>query len=487
MLKNIEEIIERLKKDTNNSEDIVYRKKIIKKTKLYIIYDEPLASSDKISDFIIRSLNNISNSKITSKELLEVIENDISNFKVTTFDTYDKIGFYIHNGFTVILIDGEDKGLALETKADISRGVGTPETENTVRGARDAFTEDYQINLGLIKKRIKTSNLWVKSCNVGKYTQTKVSILSINGIVKPELVDKVYEKIKKIDIDGIINSDMIKNSIHKENKSLFPTVLTTERPDIVSKALLNGKIAVVVDNSPYVLVIPGLLNDYFKTMEDIYGKSLNVTFTRLIKFLCFFISILTPAIYIALITYNHEMIPSDLLINFAVQRDGVPFPAFFEAFIMIIAFEILKESDLRVPSFSGSALSIVGALILGEAAVNAGIVSPIMIIIISITAISSLPFSETELVNSIRWYRILFMLWASFLGIVGVILCFMFFVVKLSSVKSFGKPYLMPFAPTDFSGLKNSIVRYPLKSQKKRPSYLSNNTIRQRNDENEIS
>lgn len=487
MLKNVEEIIERLKKDTNNLEDIIYRKKMIKKTKLYIIYDEPLASSDKISDFIIRSLNNISNSKITSKDLVEAIENDISNFKVTTFDTYDKIGFYIHNGFTVILIDGEDKGLALETKADISRGVGTPETENTVRGARDAFTEDYQINMGLIKKRIKTNDLWVKSCNVGRYTQTKVSILSINGIVKTELVDKVYEKIKKIDIDGIINSDMIKNSIQKENKNIFPTVLTTERPDIVSKALLNGKIAIVVDNSPYVLVIPGLLNDYFKTMEDIYGKSLNVTFTRMIKFLCFFISILTPAIYIALITYNHEMIPSDLLINFAVQRDGVPFPAFFEAFIMIIAFEILKESDLRVPSFSGSALSIVGALILGEAAVNAGIVSPIMIIIISITAISSLPFSETELVNSIRWYRILFMLWASFLGIVGVIIAFIFFVVKLSSVKSFGKPYLMPFAPTDFAGLKNSVIKYPLNSLKKRPSYLSNNTIRQRNDKNETS
>lgn len=487
MLKNIEEVIEKLKKDTNNSEDIIYRKKIIKKTKLYIIYDEPLASSDKISNFIIRSLNNISNNKITSKNLVKVIENDISNFKVTTFNTYDKVGFYIHRGFTVILIDGEEYGLALETKADISRGVGTPETENTVRGARDAFTEDYQVNMGLIKKRIKTNDLWVKSCNVGKYTQTQVSILSINGIVKPELVNKVYEKIKKIDIDGIINSDMIKNSIQKENKNIFPTILTTERPDIVSKALLNGKIAIVVDNSPYVLVIPGLLNDYFKTMEDIYGKSLNVTFTRIIKYLCFFISILTPAIYIALITYNHEMIPSDLLINFAVQRDGVPFPAFFEAFIMIIAFEILKESDLRVPSFSGSALSIVGALILGEAAVNAGIVSPIMIIIVSITAISSLPFSETELVNSIRLYRILFMLWAAFLGIVGVIICFMFFVVKLSSVKSFGKPYLMPFAPTDFAGLKNSIVKYPLKTLKKRPSYLSNNTIRQRNDKNETS
>ena len=219
---------------------------------------------------------------------------------------------------------------------------------------------------------------------------------------------------------------MLKNLIEKENKSLFPTIKMTERPDVVAKSLLEGKVVVIVDNSPYALLIPSVLNDFFRTIEDVYGKSLNVSFTRVIKFLSFWIALLTPAVYIALVTYNQEMIPTDLLVNFATQRDGVPFPAFFEAFIMMICFEILRESDLRTPSASGNALSIVGALILGDAAVNAGIVSPIMIIVIAITAISSLPFEEQEVINSLRWYRILFMIGGSLLGMVGVVVASIF-------------------------------------------------------------
>ena len=242
--------------------------------------------------------------------------------------------------------------------------------------------------------------------------------------------------------------------------------------------LLEGKVAIVVDNSPYVLVIPVMLNDFFKTIEDLYGKSINVSFTRIIKYIAFFISILTPALYIAITTYNQEMIPTDLLVSFATQRDGVPFPAFFEAIMMMIAFEILRESDIRVPNPAGSALSIVGALILGDAAVSAGIVSPIMIIIIAITAISSLPFSEFEFTNAIRLYRLIFMLGAAFMGLIGVVVVGIFFIIKLASTKSFGKPYLIPFAPTYIEGLKNSIIKFPLRKLYKRRKFLSNNTIK---------
>ena len=174
------------------------------------------------------------------------------------------------------------------------------------------------------------------------------------------------------------------------------------------------------------------------------------------------------------------MIPTELLVSFATQRSSVPFPAFIEALMMIIAFEILRESDLRNSSFSGSALSIVGALILGEAAVNAGIVSPIMIIVVALTAISSLPFSELDLINGLRWYRLIFMLGATFLGLIGVIAVFIYFIIKLSSLKSYGKPYLMPYAPTIIEGLKDSVVKFPLKKRRKRLSYLSDNRIRQR-------
>ena len=299
------------------------------------------------------------------------------------------------------------------------------------------------------------------------------------------MVDTVKKALDKVDISGIISSENLKNLIEKENKSVFPTIMTTERPDVVSNALLEGKVVIIVDNGPYALVLPSVLNDFFKTCEDYYGKYKNVSLTRIVKFFAFFISILMPSVYISLITYNQEMIPTELLVNFATQRDGVPFPAFFEAIIMLLSFEILRESDLRVPGFTGSSLSIVGALILGDAAVQAGIVSPIMIIIIAITAISSLPFSEPELINGLRWYRILFMIGASMLGIVGVVIVFIYFIIELSSLNSFGKPYLIPYAPTYIVGLKNSLVKFPAKSLIKRRPYLSNNTIRKGSESNE--
>ena len=478
MLENTKVIIEKLKHETNEIADIVYREKIINKTKIHIIYNEPLTSSDKISDFIIRSLNNIANKKIPSKELLTVITNDISNFKYDVIDSYERLCFYLHRGFTIILIEGEKEGLALETKGDIKRGITTPDTEFAVRGAKDSFIEEYQTNIGLIKKRIKTNDLWIKNLTVGKYTTTQVGILSINSIVKKELVDIVIKKIEEIDIDGVINSDYIKNLIENENKNSFPTILTTERPDVVCKSLLEGKVVIMVDNSPYALILPVVFNDFFKTAEDIYGKSMNVSFTRIIKYMAFFISLLTPAFYIAITTYNQEMIPTDLLDSFANQRDGVPFPAFIEAIIMMISFEILRESDLRVPNASGSALSIVGALILGDAAVSAGIVSPIMIIVIAITAISSLPFSELDFINGIRWYRLLFMIGGAFLGIIGIAIVLIIYLTKVTSTKSFGKPYLMPYAPVSINGLKNSFIKMPLSKLNKRRGYLSNNTIK---------
>ena len=474
MSSGINNIIETLKKETNNAEDIVYRKKIINKETIYIIYNEPLTSSDKISDFIIRSLDSIDYRYENNKNLYEIIINDINNFKVIEINTYKDICYYLNYGFTIILFEN-NKYLALETKQNLARSISEPSTETTLRGAMDSFVEELKINIGLVRKRIKNNNLWTISNDVGKYTKTRTTIMYINGICKKELVDNVNKLIKNIDIDGITSAGNIKNLIEKENKSVFPTIQTTQRPDKVAKALLKGKIVILVDNDSYALILPSTLNDYFMSAEDSSGKSINVTFTRIIRYTAFFISLLTPALYIAITTYNQELLPTDLLISFASQRESVPFPAFFEAFIMIISFEILRESDLRIPSFSSSALSIVGALILGEAAVNAGIVSPIMIIVIAITAISALLFPEPEVINGLRWYRLLFMLGATFLGIVGVVLIFIFFLLNLSSLESFGIPYLTPFSPTNKAELKNTFIKFPTKLLNKRERYLTNN------------
>ena len=462
-------IIQRLKKETNNLPDIIYREKKIKNKKLYIIYNEPLTSSDKISDFIIRSLNNIKN--------VSDIKNSISNFKWVDVNSFEDLCTFLHAGFTIILIDGEKSHLALETKASINRSIAPPDTEFALRGSKDSFTEEYQINIGLIKKRIKNNNLWIENFKIGEYTSTNMGILYINGLADKELVNYITERIKNLKVNEILSSDYLKNLIEKENKNTLPTILTSQRPDVVSKALLEGKIAIVVDNSPYVLIIPTFFNDFFKTIEDDYGKSINVTLTRIIKYIAFLITILTPGFYIAITTYNQEMIPTDLLVSFATQRDGVPFPALIEALMMLLSFEILREGDLRIPNSAGSALSIVGALILGDAAVAAGIVSPIMIIVVAITSISSLLFSEPDFINGIRFYRLLFMIGASFLGIIGLLVIGLIFLTKLASTKSFGKPYLMPFVPINLNGLKNSIIKKPLPNLIKKGKNYYNSKI----------
>ena len=474
-MKNLEYIVNKLKTDTNNTDYTTFREKKVCGRKTTIIYIDPLTSSDKISDFIIRSLDRINKIYKKKDDLGQIIENEIDNFKIKKINTYKDLCYHLNYGFTILLIDGYDYGFALETKRNLARSISSPQTENALRGAMDSFVEDMHTNIGLIKRRIKDNNLWTESFDIGRHTTTKVSIVYINGICKPELVENVKNKIKEIDIDGIISSGAIKNLIEKENKSVFPTIFSTERPDKTCRSLLEGRIAILVDCSQFALILPIVLNDLFISTEDNFNKSINMTFTRLIRYLAFVIALFTPAIYLAMTTYNQEMLPTELLVSFASQRSSVPFPAFFEALLMALSFEILRECDLRSPTFTTSALSTVGALILGEAAVSAGIVSPIMIIVIAITALSALLFTEPEMINGIRWYRILFMIGASFMGIIGVVITGMYFIIKLCSLKSFGVPYFYPFSPISINKLKDSIIKFPTKDLNKRDKYLSNN------------
>lgn len=461
-------IINKLKKETNNQDNIIYRKKKILYKEIYLIYNETLISSSSISDFVIRSLNKI---KIpTYKNII----NKISNFKYKEINNYQDISYYLNSGFTIILIS-KSKYLALETKKDLSRGITTPTTENTPRGALDSFTENIENNIGLIKRRIKSNDLWIKKYRIGKYTDTSIALLYINSIAKEELINKVDKLLKKINIDGIIASGVLRNLIEKENKNIFPNSISSEKPYTATKYLLQGNVIILVDNDPFCLILPTTLNDNFITEEDDYNKSINVSITRIIRYITFVITLLTPGLYIAFTTYNQEVIPVELLISIAAQRKNVPFSTFTECIFMILSFEILRESDLRLPSFASSAISIVGALILGEAAVSAGIVSPIMIIVVAITAISSLIFSEPEFTNALRIYRILFMIGATILGLYGVLLMFIIFLINLSSYNYLGMPYLSPFAPPNKNIIKDSFIKFPAFSIKKRNSLLTNN------------
>ena len=472
----MQSIIKKIKLATNYNDNIIYRKKTILNKTIYLIYNETITSSDTISDFIIRSLNHIHYPTYNN------ILNHISNFKYKEINTYKDLFFYLNNGFT-ILIFSKNKFIALETRKNLSRSISSPITENTARGALDSFTENIETNLGLIKRRIKSNDLWKINYTIGKYTDTTISVLYIKSIAKKELVAKIDTLIKKINIDGIIASGNIKNLILKENKNYFPNILTTEKPYTASKYLLEGNIVILTDNDPFALILPITLNDFFISEEDDFNQSINTSLTRIIRYITFLITILTPGVYIALTTYNQEIIPTELLISIAAQRENVPFSTFVEALLMMISFEILRESDLKIPSFASSAISIVGALILGEAAVSAGIVSPIMIIVIAITSISSLIFVEPEFINALRLYRLLFMIGGALFGIHGITLILIFMLINLSSYDFLGMPYLTPFSPPLTEGFLNSIIKAPLMKLKQRNRYLSNNLVKQKTEE----
>ena len=470
-------IINKLKEETNNSSYIVYREKYINNIKIDIIYNEVLTDQDKMSNFIYRSLDHIEKIYQEKELLYDVIKNNISNIKIKEINNYQDICKYLNNGFVILLIE-DDYSLALEVKKNLTRSIEKPMTETTIRGAMDSFTENIETNIGLIKRRLKTNKLWNEDMELGKYTKNKISILTIKGLTDSKIKDYIINKLNSLEIDGVTDTGTLKHLIENETKTIFPTSITTERPDKVVSSLLRGKTVIIIDNCPFVLIMPVDINDFFLSQDDKDSNYINNSLTRILRYLAFSITVLTPGIYIALTTFNQEMIPLELLTSFASQRSTVPFPAFFEALLMFVSFEILRESDYRIPNVSNSALSIVGALILGEAAVNAGIVSPIMIIIVAITAISALVIVEPELSNAIKWYRILFMLGGTTIGIFGIFIVFIIFTTNLCSVNSYGKSFTMPFTPIN-SDIKNSIIKFPLLKRNKRNKYLTNNIIRE--------
>lgn len=464
----INKILENINKKYHNAPDITYRTINIKNNKIVLVFNQSLCDSDKINKYILFNLTNKFNN---IKDITNILPCD----KLLTINK-NQIFEYIPNGFTIILTNKDI--YAVETKANLYRSVSEPTTEKTINGPKDSFNENYMTTIGLIRKRIKSSNLVFSEKTIGKESKTKVGFFYMSNITESDMISTLNEKLDSIDIDGIFDINYIRQYIDSDN-SMFPLYETTERPDLACMAILEGKIVIICENSPYVLIVPTFLADLFHTPEDNYGKSKNVTASRIIRILAFIIAILLPGFYIAITTYNHETIPITLIVSFAAQRDGVPFPSIVEGFIMALIFEVLRESDIRMPNESGNAISILGAIVLGDAAVTAGIVSPIMLIIIAISAICGLAFSHIAVINAIRFWRIIFMISATILGMPGLIFCFFFFIITLCSLKSFGKPYLYPYAPINIKMLTNSIFKKDLKKDNKRnPLLTDSNYIR---------
>ena len=466
---NYMDLIEKLKKEVGISKDYIFKSFFIDKRNVTIFFNEVLTSADMINEFILKrlvclrkkDLNNLEN-KIPDRNILLIKETDILN--------------YVHNGYIIIIC--EKNIYALEERMNLDRGIAEVKSELSIKGPKDAFSENFNINLGLIRRRIKTTNLEVYDLFFFFFTHTKVGLLYMKNIVDFDILEKVKLKLSTIDIDGIVDSTYLKENLESKNNNFFPTIMSTERPDKVSQALLEGKIAVIVDNSPYVLIMPNFFIDFFHTVDDYYQKPINTTFIRIVRLLAFVISIFVPALYIMVTTHNHEFVSLDMLLSLKSQRESVPFSAITEALFMILCFEILRESDIRMSSTSGNAVSILGGLILGDAAVSAGIISPIMIIVTSISSISGLTFTSIELVSAIRWWRLILIILSAILGIWGILLGALLLLIILFTIKNFDKNYLTPIFPFIRSEFKDNIFKSKNEGEKLRNPAITNNLKR---------
>ena len=470
-------IVERIKKEFNKTPDLIIKEININLfNTVYILYLETVSGSNKVNDYILKNLI-ASKNKINKHNL----KSFLAGPNTKEIKNADEIEYFITSGFTIIILNSVIYGV--ETRADINRSVANTDVETSINGPKDSFTENYQINLGLIKRRLKSHNLKIENRVVGRKTSTQVGLLYFEDIVDTDMVQDVIKKIESIDIDGIIDSSSVGFLIDGEANHVYPTFLQTERPDMVATELLERKMALVIDTTPYVLLIPAFFIDFINPNIDNYSKSKNINFIKILRLFSYFLSMIAPALYIAIMNYNQETIPTNLLVDFAIQRNGVPFPTIVETLIMLGVCEILRESDLRFPSNYGSAISILGAIVLGEASVSAGIASPITIIVIAITFISSLTFSNVEINNSLRFFRFIFILLAGFFGLYGITLGIIFFLVYTTNITSFNKPSFAPLAPFNKTYSSNTVYKTPVYKDTKRSTLFTHKNIHKQKED----
>jgi spore germination protein KA len=488
----LQQNIQKVQADLGYSADLVTREIRLGKDgflHVAIFYTDGLADTKSVNDFIMESLmlevrkTDLEQKLSQTREPLELLKDlalTVSEIKdVSDFETMYTA---ILSGDTAILIDGFDHGFMVSMRAWDERGVTEPATQTVVRGPRDGFSENIRSNTALIRRRIKDPNLWLENRIIGTVSKTNVSIMYIKGIANDKIVEEVRRRLERIEIDGILESGYIEELIQDETYTPFPTIYHTERPDTIAGGILEGRVAILVDGTPFVLLVPALFVHFFQSAEDYYQRADISFLLRFLRYTCLFIALLGPSLYVAITTYHQEMLPTTLLISLAAQREGVPFPAFIEALIMEVTFEILREAGVRMPRAVGQAVSIVGALVIGQAAVQAGIVSAVMVIVVAITAIASFVVPAFNMAISIRMLRFAMMVLAATFGLFGITVGLIAVVLHLCSLRSFGIPYLAPFAPFIMADQKDAIFRVPWWGMFARPRLISQkNIIREQN------
>jgi len=408
---------------------------------------------------------------IQTTEIKAEIKEILSTQNVTSLSEIKEVVTNINTGNAVIFADNATKAYAFECANFQGRSVERAENEVLIKGSKEALTEKVIVNLSLIRKRIKNESLIAESITISERSQNEVFMLYIRNVADDQLVGNIKNRLETLNVDAIQNLSLLEQYIEERSFSFFPSILYSERPDRAASFLEDGHVVLLMDNSPDALILPATFWSFFHTPEEHYLRFFFGNFVRLIRASSMFITIFISAIYIAVTSYHSEMIPPDLLLAIAGSREKVPFPVFFEILLMEAAFEFIREAGLRVPNPMGPTIGIVGALILGQAAVEANIISPIVIIVVALSGLTSFTMSDISLNYALRIIRFLFILSAGLFGIVGMTSLFAVGIFYLVSLKSFGVPYLAPMTP-NFVSSGDTIFRRVLKNEKFRPGYL---------------
>lgn len=482
--KDIEINLEYIKDRFKDCDDLIYRRLELgreKTIKIAFILIDGLASKDELSDFVIENLiaegeldlSNIDDYKNTFLDF--IMKEGISTAEVKEEKDFEKILNLLLSGETIFLIDGIDTSIIIGSRGWFMRSINESVTEAIIRGPRDGFTETLRVNTTLVRRRIKDTNFKIKMYKVGRRSQTDVALLYIEDIVDMKLLDEVKNRILDVDIDAVLDSSILEHLIEDNYLSPFPQIENTERPDSVAASLYEGRVALIVDNSPFALVVPATLGTLLQSSEDHYNRWIETSAVRLIRILAVFLSFLAPALYIAITAYHPGIIPTRLIYYLAASRINVPFPAVVEATMMEITMEIIRQAGTRISGPIGSTIGIVGGLIIGQAAVEAGIVSNLLIIVVAITTISTFAIPSYELASALRLAKFGFIALAGLMGLYGIMIGVILLGSHLVIMTSFGTPITSPYSGLGIEegDLKDSFVKAPIQRLWMRPGFTN--------------
>ncbi|MCL2035094.1 MAG: spore germination protein [Oscillospiraceae bacterium] len=444
------------------NKDIVFRDFNFSGKAAFIVYIDGMASQDKISDFILRPLLNMSNSGYNLNNILQISSAE------TETDSQKAVKALL-TGDCVLCVDGDDFVYICETKGFDKRGVDKPQVENSILGAQEAFTENLRTNTALVRRIIKNQGLMSESLTLGRMNNLSCCVMYVNGIANTDTVNEVKRRLNGIETDFIQNGGMVEQFIEDTGFSLFQTILTTERPDNTAALLMQGRIAVIVDGSPRVIIAPVTLFNILKTSEESALRAPYASTVRAIRMLAVFVSLFTPSLYLAATTFHPEMLPASLLVSIAKSRLSIPYPALLELILMEAAFEMIREAGQRIPGAIGGTVGIVGGLILGEAAISAGLVSRGCVVIIALTSLGNFAIPQYQTAFAARMMRIIFLISAGFFGFFGIAAAFVLLVGYLYSLNSIGSDFIGPV----FSGSVSMFPRRPVYSHENRPRELN--------------